>query len=116
MAPPKGKADTSSADALIELFKSLGLTQSKAAEAAKNAKSAAILKSLVEDPTYGISNKTLDEKQAVLVSTLASQLAKTDLGTSERIYAVNAILSGRLKSTDQVVGACIAAQIFFIMC
>ncbi|KAH9931766.1 glutaminyl-tRNA synthetase [Amylocystis lapponica] len=78
------KPADASAD-LVQLFKSIGLTQSKAAEAAKNPKSAGT------------------EKQAVLLSSLAVQSGK--LGTGERSYAVDAILDERLKSTDQVTAA-----------
>ena len=96
--PPKAtSADTAE---LIELFKSIGLTQSKAAEAAKSPKSAATLKDIIE--TKGLPGKNLDEKTSVLLAALAVQGSK--LGADERGYAVDAILDGRLKSTDQVSG------------
>ena len=41
MAPPKGMSPETAA--YIDLFKSIGLTQAKASEAAKSAKSAALL-------------------------------------------------------------------------
>jgi glutaminyl-tRNA synthetase len=104
MAPPKAKTEAASTDELVALFKSFGLTQAKAAEAAKNPKSANVLKQLVEDSKYGVSGKTLDEKQAVLISSFASQLAKTNLGDAERTYVISAVLDGRLKSTDQITG------------
>ena len=96
--PPKG--DSPETAELIELFKSLGLTQSKAAEAAKSPKSAAILKDIIE--TNKLLEKQIEEKQAVLLASLAVQGSK--LGERERQYAVAAILDGRLKTTDQVSG------------
>ena len=98
MAP---KAATSADTAeLIELFKSIGLTQSKAAEAAKSPKSAATLKEIIQNKQ--LAGKDLDEKSGVLLASLAVQGSK--LGEDERGYAVDAILDGRLKSTDQVSG------------
>ncbi|PCH41482.1 glutaminyl-tRNA synthetase [Wolfiporia cocos MD-104 SS10] len=93
-------ADTDTTD-LITLFKSIGLTQSKAAEAAKSAKSAATLKDIIE--RHSIADKQLEEKQAVLLASLAVQ--STKLGEGERGYIVGAILDNRLKSTDQVSAA-----------
>lgn len=96
--PPK--ADNPQTAELIELFKSIGLTQAKAAEAAKSPKSAAVLKEIIE--TNKLSEKQIEEKQAVLLASLAVQGSK--LGEREREYAVEAILDGRLKTTDQVSG------------
>lgn len=105
MAPPKAKADAGNTTELIELFKTLGLPQSKAAEAAKNPKSAGILKELVEVPGYNIATKKpYDEKRAVLVSAMAGLLAKSDLGVGEREYVVDRIDDGKLKTVDQVTG------------
>ncbi|KAI0824720.1 glutaminyl-tRNA synthetase [Trametes gibbosa] len=95
MAP---KVDAPETAELIELFKKIGLTQSKAAEAAKSPKSAATLRNIIE--SHDLVNKQLDDKQAVLLATLAVQGNK--LGDAERSYAVDAILDGRLKTTDQV--------------
>lgn len=97
MAP---KADSSETAELVELFKKIGLTQSKAAEAAKSPKSASTLKDIID--THNLVNKNLDEKQAVLLAALAVQGGK--LGDGERDYAVGAILGGKLKTTDQVSG------------
>lgn len=96
---PKDASDTAE---LIELFKKIGLTQAKAAEAAKSAKSAGTLKSIIE--THDLTSKSMDDKQAVLLAALAVQGSR--LGDGEQNYAVGAILDGRLKSTDQVGGAC----------
>lgn len=98
--PPKADLSPETVE-LIDLFKSIGLTQSKAAEAAKSPKSAAYLRDIIKQ--YSLSEKKPDEKQAVLLATLAVQGSK--LGDSERSYAVDAILDGRLKSTDQVSAA-----------
>ncbi|KAH7931205.1 glutaminyl-tRNA synthetase [Leucogyrophana mollusca] len=102
MAPSKPPASDRSAD--IPVFKSIGLTQAKAAEAAKNPKSADILRDLIA--SHDLANVGLEEKQAGLVVALASQLAKADgIGEPERAFAVKAILSGKLKSVDQVAAA-----------
>ncbi|KAF9821284.1 hypothetical protein IEO21_00892 [Rhodonia placenta] len=98
MAP---KGDSPETAELIELFKSIGLTQSKAAEAAKSAKSAVTLKDIIE--RHGLVQRDIEEKQAVLLASLAVQGSK--LGEAERDYAVSAILDSRLKSTDQVSAA-----------
>ncbi|KAI6047479.1 glutaminyl-tRNA synthetase [Pisolithus marmoratus] len=85
----------------VSLFKSAGLPQSKAAEAAKNAKGAAILRDLIL--SHNLVSAGLSEKQAVLVSALALQLGKAqNVGGEERAYIVNAILEEKLKSVDQV--------------
>ena len=86
---------------LIELFRRIGLTQSKAAEAAKSPKNAATLKNIIEK--NDLAAKNLDEKTAVLLASVA--VASSKLAEKEREYAVDAILDGRLKSTDQVSGS-----------
>lgn len=99
--PPKAEPSPEVQE-LITLFKSIGLTQAKAAEAAKSPKGATVLKDIIE--THALVGKEIDEKQAGLLAALAVQGSK--LGPSERAYAVDAILDGRLKSTDQVSGEC----------
>ena len=99
MAPPKGTSPETAA--YIDLFKSIGLSQAKASEAAKSAKSAALLQGLIERHT--LTGGRIDEKQAGLVAALAVQGAK--IGEDEQGYVVHAIIGGRLKSTDQVNGA-----------
>jgi glutaminyl-tRNA synthetase len=102
MAPSKSTSATSpETTAYIELFKSIGLTQAKAAEAAKSAKSAALLQDLIEK--HGLTGGHIDEKQAGLIAALAVQGGK--MGEDERGYIVDAIIHGRLKSSDQVNGA-----------
>lgn len=98
MAPPSVQ------NSLVDLFKSIGLPQSKAAEAAKNPKSAAILRDLID--SHNLSSTRLSEKQSVLVSALAVQLSKVqDVGHAERAYILQAIFDERLKSVDQVTGS-----------
>ncbi|KAH9998238.1 hypothetical protein BJV77DRAFT_1058712 [Russula vinacea] len=82
---------------IIDLFTSIGLSHAKASEAAKSAKSAALLEGLIE--RHALAGGRIDEKQAGLVAALAVQGAK--IGEDERGYVVNAIIDGRLKSTDQ---------------
>jgi len=90
-------------DTYIPLFKSIGLTQAKAAEATKNAKIANALRNLIV--SYDLTEAHLDEKQATLVTALAGQLVKAEsVEHSEQDFAVKAILCGKLKSVDQVNG------------
>jgi hypothetical protein len=101
MGPSKGTSAVSpETAAYIDLFKSIGLTQAKAAEAAKSAKSAALLQGLIE--RHSLTGR-VDEKQAGLIAALAVQGTKIE--EDERGYVVDAIIDGRLKSTDQVNGA-----------
>ncbi|KAI0050254.1 glutamine-tRNA ligase [Auriscalpium vulgare] len=99
--PPKTNSTSPETAAQIELFKSIGLTQAKAAEAAKNAKSAARLQELIVE--HDLASRNLDEKQAVLFTALSGQSGALDDGA--RGYAAGAILDERLKSVDQVNAA-----------
>ncbi|KAG6903466.1 hypothetical protein C0995_005489 [Termitomyces sp. Mi166 len=91
-------------DPLVSLFKSIGLTQAKAQEAAKSPKSAVILKDIIESyPT--VSSGELDEKQAGLIVALSGALAKASVGSAEKDYLIATILKNRLKSVDQVAAA-----------
>ena len=98
--PPKFDPTDPEVVKLIELFQSIGFTKAKATENVKSAKNASALKDIIEK--NGLSNKGLDDKKATLVSGLAIQGAK--LGDAEKSYVVDAILSGRLKSAEQVSG------------
>lgn len=94
-----------SSDPLVILFKSIGLSQSKAVEANKNLKSALVLKDLIEK--HNLVAAGLDEKQAVLVTSFAGNIAKTvAVGDNEKSFVVADILKGNLKSVDQVSGEC----------
>lgn len=92
----------SAEDPNVELFKSIGLSQAKAAEAAKSPKPAAVLKDIID--TNETVAKGVDEKQAGLIAGLAVLLVKTELAKQERDYAISKILNGDLKSADQVAG------------
>ena len=99
MAPPKGRSPETTS--YIHLFKPIGLSQAKASEAAKSAKSAALLQGLIE--RHALTGGRIDEKQAGLIAALAVKGGK--IREDERGYVVNAIIDERLKSTDQVNGA-----------
>lgn len=90
-------------DPLVDLFKSIGLTQSKAVEAKKNPKAAAVLKDLIEK--HNLADATLDEKQAVLITAFAGNTSKIpDIGEQEKAFVITQILDKKLKSVDQVSG------------
>lgn len=98
--PPKSDP---AADSLIPLFKTIGLTQAKAVEAAKSPKSAAVLQDIIEK--HSLTARSPDEKQAGLLAALAVLVAKSDnTADTERAYVVDKILEGKLKSPDQVNG------------
>jgi glutaminyl-tRNA synthetase len=107
--PPKAPTAASSPETAeqISLFKSIGLSQAKAAEAAKSSKSANVLQQLIS--SYGLVSKEppLEEKQAGLIAAAAVLFSNSNgLDTEEKQgYVVHAILDGRLKSTDQVTAA-----------
>lgn len=88
---------------LIHLFKSIGLSQPKAIEAAKSPKSSVILKEIIEQ--NDIISRQLDEKRAGLIVALANALTKSpNVSSSEKSYVLDKILNGDLKSVDQVNG------------
>ncbi|KAF8842731.1 glutaminyl-tRNA synthetase [Paxillus ammoniavirescens] len=90
-------------DDFIPLFQSIGLPRSKAAEAAKNAKSATVLSNLIHSHDLASESDPLGEKRAVLVAALAVQLTKTQNDDhAKQGYVVNAIRQEKLKSVDQV--------------
>jgi len=88
---------------LIHLFQSIGLTQSKALEAVKSAKPAAILKEIIDENE--IIARGLDEKRAGLLVALSNALSKSpSTSKPEKDYVLARILNGDLKSVDQVNG------------
>ncbi|KAG6854889.1 hypothetical protein C0991_012079 [Blastosporella zonata] len=91
-------------DPLVSLFKSIGLAQAKAQEAAKSPKSAAALKDIIESYP-AISSGIFNEKQAGLTVALAGALAKAPINVAERDYLIATILENKLKSVDQVTAA-----------
>ncbi|KAG8901297.1 hypothetical protein FRB99_005412 [Tulasnella sp. 403] len=97
MAPKFDPSDPVIAE-LIATFEGVGLTKSKATDAARNPKNAAVLKELVDQ--NNLQSKSLDEKKASLVASFA--ISGGRLGQAERTYVVDAIADGRLKSVDQV--------------
>ena len=100
------KATSGNPDTLITLFQSIGLSPSKSAEAAKNQKGASVLKDLIERRSLATGNASpIQEKQAGLIAALATQIAKSaKLDASAQDYVLDKILSGDLKSVDQVNG------------
>src|ERR1700730_1133957 len=98
------KATGSNPDTLIPLFQSIGLSPSKSAEAAKNQKGASVLKDLIERRSLATGDADpIQEKQAGLIAALATQIAKSaKVDTSAQDYVLDKILSGDLKSVDQV--------------
>ncbi|KAG7096746.1 hypothetical protein E1B28_004158 [Marasmius oreades] len=95
---------SSKPDPLISLFKSIGLTQAKANEAAKSPKAAATLKNLID--RYSLNSRNdVNEKNAGLIAALAGQLAKSDCSNDTEKYVLEKILDGKLKSVDQVTAA-----------
>lgn len=88
----------------VPLFKSIGLSDAKASEAAKGPKSAASLKELIEENSSVMTG--LDEKKAGLAVSLAGSLSKAGVLSAEaRTYLLARIVDGSLKSVDQVTGA-----------
>lgn len=88
---------------LVRLFQSIGLTQSKALEAAKSAKPAAILKEIIDENE--IAAKGSDEKRAGLLVALSNALSKSPgISRAGKDYVLDRILDGDLKSVDQVNG------------
>ncbi|KAG6378750.1 putative glutamine-tRNA ligase [Boletus reticuloceps] len=79
-------------DIFTSLFQSIGLSKSKAAEAAKNAKSATILRNLILSHDLASESDPLGEKRAVLIAALAVQLAKApNVDDAQQGYIVKAI-------------------------
>jgi glutaminyl-tRNA synthetase len=92
-------------DPLITLFKSIGLPESKAAEATKNPKSASVLKDIIDGHGLAERQVGVQEKQAVLLAALAVQVAKSvEIDNDKRDYIIRRILEDKLKSVDQVTG------------
>ena len=101
------KPNEQDSSSLVSLFKSIGLTQAKAADAVKAPKSAHVLKEIIE--SHAVVAGGLDEKKASLISTLAILLAKAGaVGSDEREYVINCILHSKLKTVDQITG-----EVFF---
>lgn len=92
-------------DELVPIFKSIGLSQAKAQEAAKSPKNAVALKKIIENHPV-VSQNGLDEKQAGLIVTLAGTLVKSSgVGHGETEFMISKIVDGKLKTVDQVLAA-----------
>jgi glutaminyl-tRNA synthetase len=99
--PPKFDPNDPATAELITSFQSIGLSSSKATEAARSSKNAALLKDLIA--RHHLADKGLNEKQATLVASLATQGDK--LGEGEKEYAIGAIVDHRLKTSEQLSGS-----------
>lgn len=106
MAPKFDPADEETAK-LIALFQAVGLTQAKAIDIAKNPKQAASFRDVIVN--NDLTAQVIDEKRATLISGVATQ--RTKLGDPEKSYVINGILTGNLKSADQVSGKSVLANI-----
>jgi len=110
MAPKKGAVDLTSPEAvaLITLFQSTGLSESRARNTVQSTKSSSAYSRLVDETDLARGDVKLDEKQAGLCADLAAacgyEAGKDKLRKEEVVYIVEAIKDGRLKSTDQVSG------------
>lgn len=102
--PPKFNPDDPETVELISLFQTIGFSQAKATETAKNSKNALALKDIIVKSD--LSSRKVDDKTGSLVAGLASQ--STKLGDPEKQYVTEAILDGRLKSSEQVSGELIS--------
>lgn len=97
---PKSDSNDASIAGLVELFKSIGLSEPKAKEATRSPKNAASLKELIE--RNRLAERSLDEKQASLIWTFSSQSGKVE--PAEESYVVDAVVDGKLKTVEQVSG------------
>lgn len=110
MAPKKGAVDLTSPEsvALITLFQSTGLSESRARNTVQSTKASTAYSRLVDEANLARGDIKLDEKKAGLCADLAAacgyEAGKDKLRKEEVGYVVEAIKDGRLKSTDQVSG------------
>lgn len=107
---PKAKFDSNdpAVAAVIAQFQSIGLTQAKATDVARNPKNSASLSDLVSKNS--LQDKGIDAKRGALLTTLA--VSGQQLDESGRSYICGAIVDGRLKSEDQIAGQQIARNIY----
>ncbi|KAF8592448.1 glutamine-tRNA ligase [Ramaria rubella] len=100
---PKAKFDPNDPAILetVSLFRSIGVTQTKATEAVRNPKTAMSLKELID--RNDLTSKRLEEKQGNIILQLVTQ--GTKIGLEERDYIVQAVVDSRLKSNEQVTVA-----------
>jgi glutaminyl-tRNA synthetase len=99
--PPKFDPSNPQTAALIDSFAKLGLSSTIATETARNAKSAAALSALIAE--CGLDNgSSYDDKQAALFVKVATGAGK--VGPEERRFLVEKVVSGDLKSSEQLTG------------
>jgi len=98
--PPKFDPNDPAVVELVTLFKQIGLPDAKATDAARTPKNASALKDLII--ANDLTSKNVDEKKAPLL--VALSISGSKLGPEERAYAANAIVDGKLKTTDQLNG------------
>src|SRR4051812_24723647 len=94
---------------LVELFQSIGLTEQRAKETAKNKKLAPTLQTTIAEA--GVSETGCDKATGALLYTLASTITKN--ATARLDYIARAIIDKKLKTADQVAGM-IPFNIFLI--
>ncbi|KAF8314698.1 glutamine-tRNA ligase [Clavulina sp. PMI_390] len=107
--PPKFNASDPETAAQIATFKAIGLNDTKSIEAARAPKQASILLSFIDrgDLKAKRDSGELDDKKLGLVAALCVACASPNSKVEEegRLYGLNAILDGRLKSNEQVSAA-----------
>lgn len=108
---PKFDSEDPKVASLIAAFKSLGLAESKAVEAARSPKNAASLKVLIDQAD--LTTQNLDDKRASLIVSLSIGAGK--LPDEAKLYAVQAIVDGRLKSAEQVSGVFDSGIVLLVM-
>ena len=94
---------------LVELFQSIGFTEQRAKETAKNKKLAPTLQTTIAEA--GVSETGCDKATGALLYTLASTITKN--ATAHLDYIARAIIDKKLKTADQVAGR-ISCNIFLI--
>lgn len=105
--PPKFNADDPDTAAQIAAFRSIGLNDAKSLEVARSSKQATILASLIDRAQLREKREAgdLDEKKlALLLSLCVACAASAKLDEQSKLYALDAILRGRLKSNEQISG------------
>ncbi|GBC04481.1 hypothetical protein RclHR1_00570037 [Rhizophagus clarus] len=86
---------------LVSLFQSIGLTEQRAKETAKNKKLAPTLQTTIAEA--GISETGCDKSIGALLYTLASTITKN--ANTHLSYIARAIVDKKLKTADQVAAA-----------
>src|ERR1043165_677566 len=85
---------------LVKLFQSIGLTEQRAKETAKNKKLAPTLQTTIVEA--GVSETGCDKATGALLYTLASTITKN--ANAHLNYIARAIIDNKLKAADQVAG------------